>query len=210
MKIEFSKSIPSREKLAMMYGVGGFGDASGKMAKIGGFGVSFVISRTNLRVGVQAEIILWKEHNFYSRQRCKMGSADRCGAVLWRALNAKVRKVSLGSSWGRLWRISFLGWTQLGCNLILPLYAIGFANALFMIFVSYSWMVFPYILFFKKIMYVCIYLLWYFFPLPLIPLIPSILTLCIPGVGMEVEWPHRISCGYYRFFFSLGEFVWLQ
>lgn len=142
VKIEFNKSIPSREKLAMMYGVGGFEDASGKMAKIGWFGVSFVI-RTNLRLGIQAEIILWKEHNFYSRQGCKMGSTDRCGVILWRALNAKVRKVSLGSLQGRMWWILLLGWTQLGYNLILPIYAIGFANALFMIFASYSWMIFP-------------------------------------------------------------------
>lgn len=36
MKIEENKSTPSREKLARMYGVGGFEDAPGKMAKIGG------------------------------------------------------------------------------------------------------------------------------------------------------------------------------
>lgn len=52
VKMEDDKSTPRREKLGRVFGAGGFEDTSGKVAKIGGLGMTFVISRVNLELGV--------------------------------------------------------------------------------------------------------------------------------------------------------------
>lgn len=51
VKIKEEKSMLCRETLARMCGVDIFEDTSGKMAKIGGFGMSFAISRVSSGLG---------------------------------------------------------------------------------------------------------------------------------------------------------------